>query len=118
MVRLDLDLTLLNENGEKIPVFFEGDAPAELPEEFFTVSEDYTSTSVSADNAPREHLYEFTLKWYTKHAKRLYSGLWEAIRLLASKGYDVGGVGYNNGTYQNLWYSRMVEIEKIDFLEE
>jgi hypothetical protein len=118
MVRLDKDLTLLNENGETIPVYIEGDAPADLPDEYFTVSEDYTSNAVSADNKAQEHLYEFTLKWYTKDAARLYTGLLEAITQLKGKGYDAEGIGYHNGTYNNTWFSRMVDVEKIDYLEE
>lgn len=118
MVRLDLDLIMLDANGEQIPVYIEGDAPAELPDEYFTVSEDYTSNAVSADNKARAHLYEFTLKWYTVYAERLYTGLQEAIELLISKGYDIEGVGYKNATYQNTWLSRMVDVEKIENLEE
>lgn len=117
MVRLDQDLIIYNENGELIPVYIEGDAPAELPDEYYTVSEDYTSNAVSADNRAKEHLYEFTLKWYTKDATRLYTGLIEAIEQLLSKGYNIEGVGYKNATYQG-WLSRMVDVEKIENLEE
>ena len=118
MIRLDQDLKLLNADGEAIPVYIEGDAPTDLPDEYFTVSEDATTNALSADNKAREHLYEFTLKWYTKDATRLYTGLIAAIMLLKSKGYDVEGIGNRNATYQNTWYSRMVDIEKIDYLEE
>lgn len=118
MIRLDQDLIMLNANGEQIPVYIEGDAPTILPDEYFTVSEDYTSNAVSADNKAKEHLYEFTLKWYTKDAQRLYNGLLGAIEQLLSKGYDIEGVGYNNGTYQNTWYSRMVDVEKLENLED
>lgn len=120
MIRLDEDLIILDANGEIIPVYIEGDAPAveDLPNEYFTVSEDYTSNAVSADNKARAHLYEFTLKWYTKDATRLYTGLQEAIEQLISKGYDVEGIGYHNGTYQNTWRSRMVDVEKIDYMED
>ena len=118
MIRLDKDLIILNASGEQIPVYIEGDAPTVLPDEYFTVSEDSTSNAVSADNKARAHLYEFTLKWYTKDATRLYTGLQEAIEQLISKGYDAEGIGYRNATYQNTWYSRMVDVEKIDNLEE
>lgn len=118
MIRLDKDLIMLNANGEQIPVYIEGDAPADLPNEYFTVSEDYTSNAVSADNKARVHLYEFTLKWYTKDATRLYSGLIDAIEHLKSKGYDAEGIGYRNATYQNTWYSRAADIEKLDYLED
>lgn len=117
MIRLDEDLIILGANGEKIPVYIEGDAPADLPNEYFTVSEDYTSNAVSADNKAREHLYEFTLKWYTKDATRLYTGLQEAITYLQSKNYDIEGVGYGNGRYQE-WFSRAVDVEKIENLED
>lgn len=118
MVRLDEDLIILNENGEIIPVYIEGDAPTTLPDEYYTVSEDYTSNALSADNKAKEHLYEFTLKWYTKHAKRLYIGLIEAIEQLIGKGYDIEGTGYGNATYQNTWFSRAVDVEKIENLED
>ncbi len=117
MIRLDEDLIILNDSGEMIPVYIEGDAPADLPDEYFTVSEDYTGNAVSADNKAQEHLYEFTLKWYTKDATRLYTGLLEAITQLKSKGYDAEGIGYGNGTYNNTWFSRAVDVEKTDYLE-
>lgn len=118
MIRLDQDLIILNANGDVIPVYIEGDAPDELPDEYFTISEDSTSNAVSADNKAQEHLYEFTLKWYTVDAERLYSVLIEAIEQLKSKGYDAEGVGYHNATYQNTWLSRMVDVEKLENLEE
>ena len=120
MIRLDEDLIILNADGEKIPVYIEGDAPPveELPHEYFTVSEDYTSNAVSANNKAQAHLYEFTLAWYTTDVTRLYSGLIDAIEQLKSKSYDVEGIGYHNGTYQNTWRSRMVDVEKIDNLED
>ena len=118
MIRLDEDLIILDENGEQIPVYFEGDAPQDLPNEFFTISEDYTSDNLNADNEALEHLYEFTLKWYTKDLNRLYTGLNDAIKLLKSKDYLIEGVGYQNATYNNTWYSRQVDIEKIDYLKQ
>lgn len=117
MIKLHEDLIILNTNGEQIPVYIEGDAPAKLPNEYYTVSEDATSNAVSADNTAKEHLYEFTLKWYTKDRTRLYSGLNEAITLLISKGYDIAGVGHDNGSYKD-WNSRAVDVEKLDYLEE
>lgn len=118
MIKLHEDLILLDANGELIPVYIEGDAPEELPDEYFTVSEDNTSNAVSADNKAREHLYEFTLKWYTKDTQRIYTGLNEAIAQLLSKGYDIEGVGYQNSTYQNTWFSRAVDVEKLNYLED
>lgn len=113
MVNIYDDLAQLN-----IPVYAEGAAPQELPSEYFTVTEDYTSTNLSADNEPQEYLYEFTLKWYTQDATRLYTGLNDAIAVLKSKGYIIGGVGYWNRTYKETWFSRQVDIEKIEYLEE
>ena len=117
MIRLDKDLIIINANGEQIPVYIEGDAPADLPNEYYTVSEDITSNAVNADNKAQEHLYEFTLAWYTKDPTRLYTGLQEAITHLIGKGYDIEGVGYGNGAYRE-WLSRAVDVEKIDYLEE
>ena len=119
MVRLDLDLIILK-NGKQIPVYIEGDAPPleelKLINEYFTVSEDNSSNAVSADNEAKEHLYEFTLKWYTKDREAVYSGLQEAITQLISKGYDIEGTGYHNASYYD-WVSRAVDVEKIEHLE-
>ena len=113
MVNIYDDLAQLN-----IPVYAEGAAPQELPSEYFTVTEDYTSTNLSADNEAQEYAYEFTLKWYTQDATKLYTGLNDAIAVLKSKGYIVSGVGYWNRTYKETWFSRQVDIEKIEYLEE
>lgn len=111
MVNIKDDLKELNK-----PVYYEGEAPEKLPDEYYTVSEDDTSDNLNADNKALEHLYEFTLKWYTKDANTLYSGLQEAITLLKSKGYLIEGIGRRNAPYQNIWFSRMVDVDKIDYL--
>ena len=111
MVNIYDDLAQLN-----IPVYAEGAAPQALPNDYFTVTEDYTSDLVNADNQTKQVLYEFTLKWYTKDATKLYTGLQAAITLLKSKGYIIGGVGFWNRTYKETWFSRQVDIEKIDYL--
>lgn len=113
MVDLRSDLQELN-----IPVYIEGDAPQTLPDEYFTVSEDYTGDNLNADNRTRELLYEFTLKFYTKNPQNLHEGLISAIKLLKRKDYIVSGVGYHNSTYQSTWFSRAVDVEKIEYLEE
>jgi hypothetical protein len=99
-----------------IPVYYEGEAPKELPNEYFTISEDYTGDNLNADNEALEHYYEFTLKWYTNDAKRVNTGLLEAIALLKKENYLIEGTGYKNTTYQNTWFSRMVDVEKINYL--
>lgn len=101
-----------------IPSFIEGDAPEDLPDEFFTVSEDYTSDNLNADNKTKEILYEFTLKWYTVNTQNVSSGLLNAINLLKTKGYIISGVGYHNTTFNDTWFSRMVDVEKIEYLTE
>lgn len=111
MILIFEDLAELN-----IPVYAEGDAPETLPDEYFTYSEDYTSDHLSADNAPKEYLYEFTLTYYTKNAATLYSGLLSAMNLLRSKGYIVSGVGYNYEAYRDTWFARRADIKKIEYL--
>lgn len=98
------------------PVYYEGDAPVDLPNEFFTISEDFTGNNLNADNKPLEVLYEFTLTYYTKDARSLYTGLYEAITLLQRKGYIINGVGYGGASYKE-WFSRVVDVKKIDYLE-
>lgn len=99
------------------PIYYEGDAPKVLPQEYYTYSEDDTSDNLNADNEALEHLYEFTLKWYTSNPETLYTGLLEAINLLRSKGYLIEGVGRGNATYEKTWFSRMVDVSKIDYLK-
>lgn len=113
MINIYDDLQELN-----IPVYAEGNAPHELPNEYYTISEDSTSDNLSADNEAKELLYGFTLKWYTTDATNLYTGLLKAITLLKSKGYIISGVGYSNITYRETWKSRQVDVEKIEYLQE
>lgn len=111
MIKIYEDLADLN-----IPVFAEGDAPQDLPDQYFTFYEDSTLGSVFADNAEKSIVYEWTLKYYTKNAETLYSGLISAMQLLKSKGYITSGVGYANETYRNTWRSRRADIKKIEYL--
>lgn len=111
MVNIFDDLKALN-----IPVYTEGDAPSELPNDFYTISEDYTSDNLNGDNKPLEVLYVFTLKYYTKNPNDVYTGLNEAIDLLKNKGYLIDGVGYHSQSY-NGWFAREVDVNKIDYLE-
>ena len=111
MIDIIQDLSELN-----IPTYIEGDAPASLPSEYFTINEDYSSDNVCADNQTKSILYEFTLKYYTTDASKIYSGLLSAINLLKSKNYITSGVGYANSTYQDKWFSRQADIKKIEYL--
>jgi hypothetical protein len=116
MVDIIEDLFVLNADGERIPVYIEGDAPSDLPDEYFTVSEDSTGDNLNADNETKEILWEFTLKWYTKDDGNLFNGLLEAIKILKAKNYIISGVGGKNSTYQDTWKSRMVDVSKIEYL--
>lgn len=111
MVDIFTDLAELN-----IPVYVEGDAPENLPDEYFTVSEDSTSDHVCADNVTKSILYEFTLKYYTKDASNIYTGLVTALNLLKSKRYITTGVGYSNRTYLETWFSRQADIKYIEYI--
>lgn len=111
MVNIYEDLAELN-----IPIYEQGNAPEDLPDEYFTFSEDYSSDHLSADNTTKEILYEFTLKYYTKNAETIYSRLIEALTLLKSKGYITTGNGYRNETYHNTWFSRQADIKKIEYV--
>lgn len=110
MINIFNDLNDLNKK-----VYAEGDAPKELPNDFYTVSEDYTSDNLNADNKTFEVLYEFTLKYYTKDAETLYTGLNKAITSLKSKGYIIDGVGNKSQSYKD-YYAREVDVKKIDYI--
>jgi hypothetical protein len=117
MINIVEDLIVIDENGEVIPVFIEGDAPETLPDEFYTVLEEYTRDNLNADNETKEILWEFTLKWYTKNSENIFNGLLDAINLLKKKNYIIsGGVGQHNATYQSTWYSRAIDVKKIEYL--
>ena len=111
MVKIFEDLQELN-----LPVYLEGEAPEDLPNEYYTFSEDYSSDNLNADNETKEILYEFTLKFYSKDSERIYDGILDAIALLKKKGYIVGGVGYSAPQYKD-WKCREVDVEKIEYLD-
>ena len=96
MIKIFEDLQELN-----LPVYLEGEAPEELPDDYYTFSEDYSSDNLNADNETKEILYEFTLKFYSKDSERIYDGILNAIALLKKKGYIVGGVGYSSPQYKD-----------------
>ena len=111
MIKIFEDLQELN-----LPVYLEGEAPEELPDDYYTFSEDYSSDNLNADNETKEILYEFTLKFYSKNSERIYDGILNAIALLKKKGYIVGGVGYSAPQYKD-WKCREVDVEKIEYLD-
>ena len=111
MVNIFEDLAPLD-----IPVYAEGDAPAELPEEYITISEDSTADNLSADNQAKEIRYDYTLVFYTKRAENLYDGLLKAMALLRKKGYITSGVGYAHPTYQGVWFARQADIIRIEYV--
>lgn len=111
MIKIFEDLQELN-----LPVYLEGEAPEELPDDYYTFSEDYSSDNLNADNETKEILYEFTLKFYSKDSNRIYDGILNAIALLKKKGYIVGGVGYSAPQYKD-WKCREVDVEKIEYLD-
>lgn len=98
------------------PVFEEGSAPEELPAEYFTFREDYSSDNLSADNQAKEILYEFTIKWYTNDKTHIYSGLESALALLKSQGYITTGVGYANNVYKDTYFSRQADIKRLEYI--
>jgi hypothetical protein len=99
-----------------LPVYAEGDAPAELPDEYITISEDSTADNLSADNQAKEIRYDYTLVFYTKRADHLYEGLLKAMALLRKKGYITSGVGYAHATYQGVWFARQADIIRIEYV--
>ena len=111
MVKIYEDLAELN-----IPIFEQGNAPATLPNEYFTFSEDYTSDNLSADNETKEVLYEWTLRFYTKDRETIYSRLEEALALLKRKGYITTGVGYRCESYRDTWSARQADIKYIEHI--
>lgn len=111
MINIFEDLQELN-----LPVYLEGEAPEDLPDEYYTFSEDYSSDNLNADNETKEILYEFTVKFYSKDSNRIYDGILNAIALLKRKGYIVGGVGYSAPQYKD-WKCREVDVEKIEYLD-
>lgn len=116
MINIYDDLVVYDESEHQIPVYAEGDAPQELPDEYFTVFENSTMDQINADNVTKAIRYEFNVKYYTKNASTLYSRLIQALSLLKSKNYITTGNGYANRTYLETWFSRQADIKKIEYL--
>lgn len=116
MIDIFSDLIINDDHGNQIPVYAEGDAPETLPDEYFTINENYTGDQINADNITKAILYEFNIKYYTKNATTLYSRLIQALQLLKSKNYITSGVGYSNRTYHETWFSRQTDVKKIDYI--
>ena len=116
MIDIFSDLVINDDNDNPIPVYAGGDAPQSLPDEYFTIFENFTSDQINADNVTKAILYEFNIKYYTKDASTLYSRLIQALNLLKQKKYITSGVGYANQTYHETWFSRQADVKKIDYI--
>lgn len=97
-----------------LPVYTQGTAPAALPTSFYTVWEDYSADNLHGDNAVKQIRHEWTLIYYTKQFKTVFTGLQAAINALKAKGYTITGAGYDfNGNYGE-WQARAVDVIKIE----
>lgn len=99
------------------PVYQQGTAPAELPETFVTVWQDYSGDILHADNKPLQCRHEWTLVFYTKDTKQIFSGLQAVINALKKRGYSISGQGYDiSGAFEG-YDARAVDVVKIENLE-
>lgn len=99
------------------PTYQQGTAPATLPDTFVTVWEDPSSDILHADNKPRQLRQEWTLIFYTKDTKQIYSGSLSVINFLKSKGYKINGQGYDAAADWEGYDARAVDVVKIQDLE-
>lgn len=103
--------------GVGFPVYQQGTAPAALPDAFVTVWEDDSSDILHGDNKPRQLRQDWTLVFYTKDTKEIYSGLTSVIKFLKTKGYTINGQGYDfSGAWEG-YDARAVDVIKISDLE-
>lgn len=103
-----------NESTIGHKVWRQGSAPADLPNEFYTVQNYNTNNNLEADNRVKEVRWDWTIIFYTKNMANLYVGIQNAINLLSAKGYEVDGEGYDfSGKYQG-WEARAFEVTKIE----
>ena len=100
------------------PVYQQGTAPAELPETFVTVWQDYSGDILHADNKPIQCRHEWTLVFYTKDATKIFSGLQAVINALKKRGYKISGQGSDTSSSWEGYDARAVDVIKIENLEE
>lgn len=98
------------------PIYQQGSAPEALPDSFYTIWNNYTGDNTNADNAAKSYEYEWQLIYYTKNYSTIFSGIAAAKTLLKSKGYIVGGLGYDFGGQYKDWAARAIDIAKIEQL--
>lgn len=99
------------------PVYQQGTAPAELPETFVTVWQDFSGDILHGDNKPTQCRHEWSLVFYTSEKTKIYSGLQAVISALKKRGYLISGQGYDaSGAFEG-YDARALDVVKIEELE-
>ena len=99
------------------PAYQQGAAPETLPETFVTVWNDYSDDILHADNKARQCRHDWTVIFYTKDTKQIYSGLQTVINALKKRGYLISGQGYDTSGAWEGYDARAVAGSKIENLE-
>lgn len=102
-----------------LEVYQQGTAPAaeKLPATFATVWQDYSGDILHADNKAVQCRHEWTVIYYAKDTKEIFSGLQAVINALKRRGYLISGQGYDAPSSWEGYDARAVDVVIIEDLE-
>lgn len=102
----------LEETGLK--AYQQGSVPSKMPKSYITVWNDSSTDNLNSDNKTNLVEYQFTLIYYTKDWKTIYSVFENVISLLKSKNYVIDGMGFDIDSGVDEYMARCVEVTKLE----
>ena len=92
----------------------QGSVPSKMPKSYITIWNDFSLDNLNSDNKTNSIEYQFTLIYYTKDWKTIYSKFEEIVSLLKSKNYIASGMGFDIDSGVDEYMARCIEVQKIE----
>lgn len=102
----------LNDLG--IKTYQQGSVPSDMPKSYITVWNDSSIDNLNSDNKTNLIEYQFTIIYYTKDWKNIYSDFEAIIDLLKLKNYIASGMGFDIDSGVDEYMARCIEVRKLE----
>lgn len=97
-----------------INTYQQGSVPSDMPKSYITIWNDYSGDNLNSDNGTNLIEYQFTVIYYTKDWKNVYSKFEEIVSLLKSKNYIASGMGFDMDSGVDEYMARCIEVRKLE----
>lgn len=100
--------------GTGLKAYQQGSVPSDMPKSYITVWNDASVDNLNSDNGTNLIEYQFTIIYYTKDWKNVYSKFEEIVSLLKSKNYIANGMGFDIDSGVDEYMARCIEVRKLE----